>query len=133
MHLLISLIRHQVEEFLTGNNYCIQEITPFLNFAFDIWIVFCRLSSDLYTIDDALPFILNILLANFVGLLGIAIVLSYVQVLPQDPCSEIDFGICGYRTFLFSCPQNQTLACNNYCIGADHVLASVIAVLVYLQ
>ncbi|CAI9113865.1 OLC1v1014556C1 [Oldenlandia corymbosa var. corymbosa] len=39
-----------------------------------------RFSSDLYTIDDALPFILNILLANFVGLLGIAIVLSYVQV-----------------------------------------------------
>lgn len=42
---------------------------------------FCRLSSDLYTIDDSLPFILNILLANFVGLLGVAIVLSYVQVI----------------------------------------------------
>ncbi|XP_019436154.1 PREDICTED: ABC transporter C family member 13 isoform X3 [Lupinus angustifolius] len=40
-----------------------------------------RLSSDLYTIDDSLPFMLNILLANFVGLLGIAIILSYVQVL----------------------------------------------------
>ncbi|EYU21737.1 hypothetical protein MIMGU_mgv1a0212503mg, partial [Erythranthe guttata] len=40
-----------------------------------------RLSSDLYTIDDSLPFILNILLANFVGLLGIAIVLSIVQVM----------------------------------------------------
>ncbi|KAJ8755380.1 hypothetical protein K2173_019178 [Erythroxylum novogranatense] len=40
-----------------------------------------RLSSDLYTIDDSLPFIINILLANLVGLLGIAIVLSYVQVL----------------------------------------------------
>ncbi|RXH88432.1 hypothetical protein DVH24_000031 [Malus domestica] len=39
-----------------------------------------RFSSDLYTIDDSLPFILNILLANFVGLLGIAIVLSYVRV-----------------------------------------------------
>ncbi|KAL3511976.1 hypothetical protein ACH5RR_024693 [Cinchona calisaya] len=39
-----------------------------------------RFSSDLYTIDDSLPFILNILLANFVGLMGIAIVLSYVQV-----------------------------------------------------
>ncbi|MED6155279.1 ABC transporter C member 13, variant 2 [Stylosanthes scabra] len=39
-----------------------------------------RLSSDLYTIDDSLPFIMNILLANFVGLLGIAIILSYVQV-----------------------------------------------------
>lgn len=43
-------------------------------------IGFCRMSSDLYTIDDSLPFILNILLANIVGLLGIAIVLSYVQV-----------------------------------------------------
>ncbi|KAM7471627.1 hypothetical protein LguiA_009810 [Lonicera macranthoides] len=40
-----------------------------------------RLSSDLYTIDDSLPFILNILLANFVGLLGIVVVLSYVQVI----------------------------------------------------
>ncbi|KAL0319052.1 UNVERIFIED_CONTAM: ABC transporter C family member 13 [Sesamum angustifolium] len=40
-----------------------------------------RLSSDLYTIDDSLPFILNILLANFVGLLGITIVLSFVQVM----------------------------------------------------
>ncbi|XP_019158537.1 PREDICTED: ABC transporter C family member 13 isoform X2 [Ipomoea nil] len=39
-----------------------------------------RLSSDLYTIDDSLPFILNILLANFIGLLGIAVVLSYVQI-----------------------------------------------------
>ncbi|VFQ87273.1 unnamed protein product [Cuscuta campestris] len=40
-----------------------------------------RLSSDLYTIDDSLPFILNILLANFIGLLGVVVVLSYVQVL----------------------------------------------------
>lgn len=45
-----------------------------------MFFFFCRLSSDLYTIDDSLPFILNILLANFVGLLGIAVVLSYVQV-----------------------------------------------------
>ncbi|XP_058067672.1 ABC transporter C family member 13 isoform X3 [Magnolia sinica] len=40
-----------------------------------------RLSSDLYTIDDSLPFILNILLANFFSLVGIAIVLSYAQIL----------------------------------------------------
>ncbi|GAB4850548.1 ABC transporter C member 13 [Ancistrocladus abbreviatus] len=40
-----------------------------------------RLSSDLYTIDDSLPFILNIFLANFVGLLGIVIVISFVQVM----------------------------------------------------
>lgn len=39
-----------------------------------------RFSSDLYVIDDSLPFILNILLANMVGLMGIAVVLSYVQV-----------------------------------------------------
>nr|QGP74118.1 ABCC transporter [Sedum alfredii] len=39
-----------------------------------------RFSSDLYTIDDSLPFILNILLANSVGLLGIVAVLIYVQV-----------------------------------------------------
>ncbi|KAF5176046.1 ABC transporter ATP-binding protein/permease VMR1, partial [Thalictrum thalictroides] len=39
-----------------------------------------RLSSDLYMIDDSLPFILNVLLANFVGLVGLVIVLSYVQV-----------------------------------------------------
>ncbi|KAL8170790.1 hypothetical protein V2J09_022594 [Rumex salicifolius] len=39
-----------------------------------------RFSSDLYTIDDNLPFILNILLANFVGLVGIAIVICYLQL-----------------------------------------------------
>ncbi|XP_039119671.1 LOW QUALITY PROTEIN: ABC transporter C family member 13 [Dioscorea cayenensis subsp. rotundata] len=40
-----------------------------------------RLSSDLYMIDDSLPFILNILLANFFSLLGIVVVLSYAQIL----------------------------------------------------
>ncbi|XP_073104173.1 ABC transporter C family member 13 isoform X5 [Elaeis guineensis] len=40
-----------------------------------------RLSSDLYTLDDSLPFILNILLANFYSLLGIVVVLSYVQII----------------------------------------------------
>ncbi|XP_031482452.1 ABC transporter C family member 13 isoform X2 [Nymphaea colorata] len=39
-----------------------------------------RFSSDQYAIDDSLPFILNILLANFFSLLGVAIVLSYVQI-----------------------------------------------------
>lgn len=29
-----------------------------------------RFSSDMYTIDDTLPFIMNILLAQFFGLLG---------------------------------------------------------------
>uniref|UniRef100_A0A3Q2NT33 ATP-binding cassette sub-family C member 10 n=1 Tax=Fundulus heteroclitus TaxID=8078 RepID=A0A3Q2NT33_FUNHE len=36
-----------------------------------------RFSSDLYTVDDSLPFILNILLANIFGLLGMVVVISY--------------------------------------------------------
>ncbi|KAM6939603.1 ATP-binding cassette sub-family C member 10 [Xenentodon cancila] len=36
-----------------------------------------RFSSDLYTIDDSLPFILNILLANIFSLLGMLVVMSY--------------------------------------------------------
>ncbi len=40
----------------------------------------CRFSSDQYSIDDSLPFIANILLANVFMLSGIAIVLCYVQV-----------------------------------------------------
>lgn len=36
-----------------------------------------RFSSDLYSIDDSLPFILNILLANAFGLLGMLVVISY--------------------------------------------------------
>jgi len=39
-----------------------------------------RLSSDLYTVDDSLPFILNIFVANFFSLLGTLVVLSYSQV-----------------------------------------------------
>ncbi|XP_020268555.1 ABC transporter C family member 13 [Asparagus officinalis] len=39
-----------------------------------------RLSSDLYMIDDSLPFILNILLNNFLVLLGITTVLCYTQI-----------------------------------------------------
>uniref|UniRef100_A0A0E0L8Q1 ABC-type xenobiotic transporter n=1 Tax=Oryza punctata TaxID=4537 RepID=A0A0E0L8Q1_ORYPU len=38
-----------------------------------------RLSSDLYAIDDSLPFILNIFVANFFSLLGTLVVLSYSQ------------------------------------------------------
>ncbi|XP_059187951.1 ATP-binding cassette sub-family C member 10 [Centropristis striata] len=36
-----------------------------------------RFSSDLYTVDDSLPFVLNILLANVFGLLGMLVVISY--------------------------------------------------------
>lgn len=36
-----------------------------------------RFSSDLYTVDDSLPFNLNILLASLFNLLGMLIVISY--------------------------------------------------------
>lgn len=36
-----------------------------------------RFSSDLYAVDDSLPFILNILLANTFNLLGMLVVMSY--------------------------------------------------------
>ncbi|KAM7419823.1 hypothetical protein PAMA_016768 [Pampus argenteus] len=36
-----------------------------------------RFSSDLYSVDDSLPFILNILLANVFGLMGMLVVISY--------------------------------------------------------
>ncbi|XP_023680821.2 ATP-binding cassette sub-family C member 10 [Paramormyrops kingsleyae] len=36
-----------------------------------------RFSSDLYSVDDTLPFILNILLANIFGLLGMLVMISY--------------------------------------------------------
>ncbi|XP_041837771.1 ATP-binding cassette sub-family C member 10-like, partial [Melanotaenia boesemani] len=39
--------------------------------------ILSRFSSDLYSIDDSLPFILNILLANIFGLLGMLVVISY--------------------------------------------------------
>ena len=71
-------------------------------YLFSIFILICRFSSDLYTIDDSLPFILNILLANFVGLLGIAVVLSYVQILGEKK-KEKDFiyilRSCGFLIF----------------------------------
>lgn len=36
-----------------------------------------RFSSDLYSVDDSLPFILNILLATVFNLLGMLVVMSY--------------------------------------------------------
>lgn len=69
-----------------------------------IYDVLCRLSSDLYTIDDSLPFIMNILLANFVGLLGITIILCYVQV-------SIIFFVClmyyGTSRFVLTVPVTK--------------------------
>ena len=40
-----------------------------------------RFSSDIATVDDNLPFIANIALANIVSLLGILIILAYSQPL----------------------------------------------------
>ncbi len=40
-----------------------------------------RLSSDTATADDSLPFIMNLLLANLVALLGSLVVLAYGQPL----------------------------------------------------
>ncbi|XP_069708549.1 ATP-binding cassette sub-family C member 10 [Phaenicophaeus curvirostris] len=36
-----------------------------------------RFSSDLYCVDDSLPFVLNILLANMYGLLGMLVIITY--------------------------------------------------------
>lgn len=36
-----------------------------------------RFSSDLYCVDDTLPFILNIFLANMYGLLGMLVIITY--------------------------------------------------------
>lgn len=41
----------------------------------------CRFSSDTSVVDDSLPFILNILLANAVSLMGLLAVLLYSQPL----------------------------------------------------
>jgi uncharacterized membrane protein YphA (DoxX/SURF4 family) len=49
----------------------------------------CRFSSDQYSIDDSLPFIANILLANVFMLSGIAIVLCYVQVKHPYPMTDL--------------------------------------------
>lgn len=40
-----------------------------------------RFSSDVSTVDDSLPFIMNILLANMVSLVGVLAVLCYSQPL----------------------------------------------------
>ncbi|KAM6971998.1 ATP-binding cassette sub-family C member 10 [Aplochiton taeniatus] len=55
-----------------------------------------RFSSDLYTVDDSLPFILNILLANVFGLLGILLVMSWG--LPWVLVALLPLGVLYYRT-----------------------------------
>ena len=50
-----------------------------------------RFSSDSATVDDSLPFILNILLANIFSFLGILVVLLWMQALLLLPCIPLFF------------------------------------------
>uniref|UniRef100_A0A8B9H596 ATP-binding cassette, sub-family C (CFTR/MRP), member 10 n=1 Tax=Astyanax mexicanus TaxID=7994 RepID=A0A8B9H596_ASTMX len=58
-----------------------------------------RFSSDVYTIDDSLPFVLNILLANVFGLLGMLVVMSYG--LPWVLLPLVPLGLLYYQTQRF--------------------------------
>lgn len=55
-----------------------------------------RFSSDLYSVDDSLPFILNILLANVFSLLGMLVVISYG--LPWVLVPLLPLAMLYYRT-----------------------------------
>ncbi|XP_029448719.1 multidrug resistance-associated protein 7-like isoform X2 [Rhinatrema bivittatum] len=58
-----------------------------------------RFSSDLYCIDDSLPFILNICLANVFGLLGMVVIISYGLpwiILVMVPLAALYFYIQRY-------------------------------------
>nr|XP_005155817.1 multidrug resistance-associated protein 7 isoform X1 [Danio rerio]XP_021329903.1 multidrug resistance-associated protein 7 isoform X1 [Danio rerio]XP_021335425.1 multidrug resistance-associated protein 7 isoform X1 [Danio rerio] len=58
-----------------------------------------RFSSDIYSVDDSLPFVLNILLANVFGLLGMLIVMSYG--LPWVLLPLVPLGALYYQTQCF--------------------------------
>lgn len=58
-----------------------------------------RFSSDLYSVDDSLPFVLNILLANAFGLLGMLVVMSYG--LPWVLVPLLPLSLLYYRTQRF--------------------------------
>ncbi|KAM9362938.1 ATP-binding cassette sub-family C member 10 [Symphorus nematophorus] len=58
-----------------------------------------RFSSDLYCVDDSLPFILNILLATVFGLLGMLVVISYG--LPWVLLPLLPLAVFYYRTQRF--------------------------------
>ncbi|XP_051957113.1 ATP-binding cassette sub-family C member 10-like isoform X3 [Xyrauchen texanus] len=58
-----------------------------------------RFSSDIYSVDDSLPFVLNILLANVFGLLGMLIVMSYG--LPWVLLPLVPLGALYYKTQCF--------------------------------
>lgn len=55
-----------------------------------------RFSSDLYSVDDSLPFILNILLATVFNLLGMLLVMSYG--LPWVLLALLPLALFYYRT-----------------------------------
>lgn len=55
-----------------------------------------RFSSDLYSVDDSLPFILNILLATLFNLLGMLVVISYG--LPWVLVPMLPLALFYYRT-----------------------------------
>ncbi|XP_029909498.1 multidrug resistance-associated protein 7 isoform X2 [Myripristis murdjan] len=58
-----------------------------------------RFSSDLYSVDDSLPFVLNILLANVFGLLGMLVVMTCG--LPWVLVPLLPLGLLYHRTQLF--------------------------------
>ncbi|XP_058646611.1 ATP-binding cassette sub-family C member 10 isoform X2 [Onychostoma macrolepis] len=58
-----------------------------------------RFSSDIYSVDDSLPFVLNILLANVFGLLGMLLVMSYG--LPWVLLPLLPLGVLYYQTQCF--------------------------------
>lgn len=58
-----------------------------------------RFSSDMYSIDDSLPFVLNILLANIFCVLGVLVVMSYG--LPWVLVPLIPLALVYYRTQRF--------------------------------
>ncbi|XP_062400248.1 ATP-binding cassette sub-family C member 10 [Sardina pilchardus] len=58
-----------------------------------------RFSSDMYIVDDSMPFVLNILLANVFGLLGMLVVMAYG--LPWLLLPLLPLGALYYRTQRF--------------------------------
>uniref|UniRef100_A0A672PFU0 ATP-binding cassette, sub-family C (CFTR/MRP), member 10 n=1 Tax=Sinocyclocheilus grahami TaxID=75366 RepID=A0A672PFU0_SINGR len=58
-----------------------------------------RFSSDIYSVDDSLPFVLNILLANVFGLLGMLLVMCYG--LPWVLLPLLPMGVLYYQTQCF--------------------------------
>nr|XP_009512064.1 PREDICTED: multidrug resistance-associated protein 7 [Phalacrocorax carbo] len=61
--------------------------------------ILTRFSSDLYCVDDSLPFILNIFLANMYGLLGMLVIITYGLpwiVLVLLPLTALYFSIQRY-------------------------------------